>query len=108
MKRAEQMSKKKKAYNTDNQFKLLIIEEDKENLHEIFGISEDRTEELLNYALDAYKDNNCLHECLEEMTSKCVHVNEVVFSTLMMYRIIESYQNRDRLINMLENSTKNG
>jgi len=81
--------KKKKGYNTDCNYKLLIIDDSKELLHEILGISEQRAEELLKICFKAYDDNNQLHTCLEQVVSYCKHTNEVVMATLMMQKVIE-------------------
>ena len=46
---------KKKNYPKDSQFKLCIVDETKEHLHEILGITEARADELARYAVDVLR-----------------------------------------------------
>lgn len=100
--------KKKKGYNTDNQYKLLIIDEKEELLHKIFGIAEERCEELTRIAIKAYNDNDAMHSTLVDVISYCKHTNEVVFATLITQKVIARNENHERLHNMLKNMFGNG
>ena len=93
--------KKKPVIDVQPVGKLLIIDENAELLHEIFGISEERSQELLEICLDVYSKNNLLHECLTTVVDKCNHVNEVVFATMVMQKVIESYALKDRMTEMM-------
>lgn len=99
---------KKKNYPKDSQFKLCIVDETKEHLHEILGITEARADELARYAVEAYKNNDCLHNCLADITVKCNHENELVFLTLVTHRVIETHQSRGRLEGVLKDLFKRG
>jgi hypothetical protein len=89
--------KKKKSYNTDCNYNLLIIDDTQEHLHEILGISEERSEDITKIALRAYNDNNTLHTCLVDVIKECKHTNEVVFATLITHRVIEREKSKGSL-----------
>ena len=95
--------KKKKGYNTDGKYKLLIINEDADHLHENLGISEARAEEITTLCLHAYRNNEVLHACLEEVVNHCKHTNEVVFATLIAHRVIENLHTKDKVNSLLKN-----
>jgi hypothetical protein len=95
--------KKKKTYN-----KLLIIDDSKELIHEILGISDERAEELLNICLKAYDNNTHVHTCLEDVVSECKHTNEVVMATLMMQKVIDRKTQMNGLMGALKNMFGNG
>lgn len=97
------MFKKKRSYSTSDQYKLLIIDDSKELLHEIFGISQERVEYLLKACLKAYDDNSQLHTCMEQVISECKHTNEVVMTTLMMQKVIDRKQSMNRVEDMFKN-----
>lgn len=94
--------KKKKGYNTDCNYKLLIIDDTQEHLHDIIGITEARAEELTEMCIKAYRGHKYFHETLEEVVSNCKHVNEVVFSTLVTQKVVVSEQSKERLHHMLK------
>ena len=95
-------NKKKKTYNTDCNYKLLILDEKAEHLHDIIGITETRAEELTETCLKAYRGHQYFHETLEEVVSNCKHTNEVVFATLVTQKIVTSEQSKERLHHMLK------
>jgi hypothetical protein len=101
-------TKKKKSYSTNNEYKLLIIDDSKDLLHEIFGISQERVEYLLKACLKAYDDNEQLHSCLEQVVLECNHTNEVVMTTLMMQKVIDKKQSMHRVGDMFKNLFGNG
>jgi hypothetical protein len=100
--------KKKKGYNMDCTHKLLIIDDKEELLHKILGISEKRCEIITEVCINAYKGNDQLHSCLEEVVGHCKHTNEVVFATLICQRVIEKMQSKDRVLDLLKNMFGNG
>jgi hypothetical protein len=100
--------RKKKSYNTDKQYKLLIIDDSKELMHEILGISEERAEELINICIKAYDDHDQLHACLEDVISKCKHTNEVVMATMIMQRVIDRKNQLHGLMGALKNMFGHG
>ncbi len=100
--------KKKKGYNMDCNYQLLIIDDKEELLHKILGISEKRCEILTDVCINAYKSNDQLHSCLEEVVKHCKHTNEVVFATLITQRVIEKMQSKDRVFDLIKNMFGNG
>lgn len=100
--------KKKKGYNTDNQYKLLIIDDEAELLHKNFGISDERVKELLAICVKAFDDSPAMHVALERVVIECKHTNEVVMATLMLQKVIDKNQSSERLHNLLKNMFGNG
>jgi hypothetical protein len=79
--------------------KLLIIEDNASLLNVALGISEERSEELLNKCNELYKNNDCLSIALQKLVDFCNHTNEIVFSTLIMQKIIERTEAKNNFIN---------
>lgn len=98
---------KKKTYGQSNH-KLLVIDDNADQLHEVFGISEQRSDELLDICIHAYHKNRQLHECLVEIVDHCKHTNEVVFATMIMTRVIDKYNSKHALSGFLKNMFGNG
>ena len=96
------MFRKKKSYSTDSQYKLLIIDDSKELIHEILGVTEERAEELLNFAKKAYDRHETMHMGLEEVVSKCTHTNEVVFGTMLYQKILDREISKRKLFDAFE------
>lgn len=99
--------KRKKSYSKDGKFKICIVDETKEHLHEIFGISEKRSDEITKTVLNIFENNNSLHECLVQIAPICKHENELVFAVLILNRILDHKKNADAAKNLL-NLLKNG
>jgi uncharacterized protein (DUF1015 family) len=95
--------KKKKSYNTDGQYKLLIIDDKAELLHHNLGITNKRADELLELCVKIHDEYDILHEALEKLVSECKHTNEIVFTSLMMQRLIDKLNSSNRVHNMLKN-----
>ena len=95
--------KKKKSYNTDGQYKLLIIDEDADLLHQNLGITDERVKELLAICVDAYEKSSAMHIALEKVVSECVHTNEVVMVSLMLQKVVDGHYSSVRLHNLLKN-----
>ena len=93
--------KKKKSYNTNCDYKLLIIDEKAEHFHTILGITEKRADEIAKICYDGYKGHDYLHATLEAVVSECKHTNEVVFATLVTQKVVATEQSKDRLQHML-------
>lgn len=100
--------RKKKSYPQDNKFHLCIIDEKAEMLHDNLGVTEKRAEELTRICLDAYQKNELLYKCLDDVVKGCVHVNEIVFTTMVLHKIIERYNSKNRLDDLIKNMFRNG
>ncbi len=103
MKWFKKVFKKKKQVYNQNDYKLLIIDEKAELLNDIFGINEERADKLLDICITSYHKNNQLHACLKDVIDECKHTNEVVFTTMMMSKIIEKNNSKERLGGLLKN-----
>lgn len=100
--------KKKKGYNTDSKYKLLIIDEKADLLHKNLGICDVRIKELLAISVSAYDKHETMHKALEDVVSHCKHTNEVVMVTLMLQKVVDKNHSSDRLHNLLKNLFGNG
>ena len=100
--------KKKKGYNTDGQYKLLIIDDEANLLHKNFGISEERIKELLAICVKAFEDSESMHSGLEKVVLQCKHTNEVVMATLMLQKVVDKNNQHERLHGLLKNMFGNG
>ena len=81
--------KKEKTYNTDYKFKLCIVNDDTDLLHEALGVNEERSKELLEVALKAYDSQKTLTDAYSVMLDSCNHINEVIMIMNMFNRIQE-------------------
>jgi hypothetical protein len=81
---------KKKNYETNDKFNVLIIGEDKTNFQEILGITEERGRELLKMSLESYEKQDLFSDSCKEVVDKCKHINEVVYSMACLCRIKEA------------------
>jgi hypothetical protein len=92
--------------------KLLIIDDTADLMHEILGISDKRAHELLMAADKAYNDHDKLHLCIEELVAICVHTNEVVFTTMVLQKIIDqknaTYDFKKAVAEFANKSNRNG
>jgi hypothetical protein len=101
-------NKKKKSYSTDNKYKLLIIDESAELIHQNLGIIDARADELLSACLHAYKEYKQLHLALVYIVDQCKHTNEIVFSTMVFSKIIERENAKGQLLDQLKTMFGNG
>lgn len=90
--------RKKKACPDNGKFKLLIIDDNSELMHEILGISEDRVKELLKNAAEAFDKHEELHLMLEKIINYCKHENEIAMSMLIFQKIVD-FQKRESTVN---------
>lgn len=95
--------KKQKNYNTDGKYKLLIIDDEAELIHKNLGINDARAELLLTACLEAFESSDRVHVALEKVIDICTHTNEVVYTTLMMAKVIEKNESQGRIHNLLKN-----
>jgi len=95
--------KKEKSYNTDGKYKLLIIDDEAELIHQNLGINDVRAQVILDKCLESFESSKSLHVALEKVIDTCTHTNEVVYATVMMTKIIEKNNSNERIHNMLKN-----
>ena len=100
--------KKKKSYPQDNKFYLCIIDENGDKLHQNLGITEERAQELTKLCIDSYQNNELLYKCLDNLVKGCVHTNEIVFATMVMHKIIDRFNAKNRLDDLIKNMFDNG
>jgi hypothetical protein len=87
--------KKKKTYSGDQKFIPLIIDEKSALIHEIFGISQERSEELTKNMLTSYKKHDELHFIMIDIISECKHANEIALMMLLFERLISTERQRN-------------
>jgi hypothetical protein len=92
--------KKKKSYPQDNEFKLCIIDEKSDLLHDILGMTEVRCQEISKVVIEAYDRNDLMHESLDEILANCKHINEVVLALYVFHKYQELH-NKKTAINKL-------
>jgi len=78
--------RKKKTYTSVNDlFKVLIIDEESNQITTTLGITEERTEELFQLVKTVYKKYEDITKCYVDICAECKHINEVVFSIGVMH-----------------------
>jgi len=80
---------KKKTYSQDGEFKLCIINENTDSLHETLGITDARAKELAEVCLNAWNKHNRTTSIIQEMLDHCKHMNEVTMVFFIFHKIIE-------------------
>ena len=108
LKRLFGKKEKKLIFNEKGKYKLLIIDEDAELMHQNLGINDVRAEELLKLCLDSFEKNKCLHTAMKDVVDNCIHTNEIVFTSFMMSKILNTNEQRNRLHDMLKDMFGNG
>lgn len=63
---------------------VIIINDSGEGLYECLGISDDRSDELLNLMVKCQRESNDKPETLSALSKYCKHPNELVFVTYCM------------------------
>lgn len=100
--------KKKTYFNEKGKYKLLIINDDAELLHQNLGINDVRAEELMNTCINAFKKHSRVHTAMVDVVNECVHTNKIVYASLMMAKIIETNEFGNRMHNVFKNMFGNG
>jgi len=70
-----------------NKFNVEIINPEESALHLILGISEERSDEMLEIVKESYKKGDYFSDTLKEVTAQMENINEVVFATLLCGRM---------------------
>jgi len=96
---------KRKKYNTNGVFTVLIIDDKATDLCTTLGITDKRRDELADICREAIKLNK-LSESLIKVYSQCKHENEIAYSTLLIGRLHEQANNHaDRLVRLFDQLT---
>lgn len=99
----EKLFKKKKNYNRNCEFKLLIIKDDTDSFTEALGISDERIHELGNITKNAHNNYDSLTDAYSEIVSNCKHVNELAFCFTVFARISEMKNERKKMLDLFGN-----
>lgn len=108
LKRLFGKKEKKVILNEKGKYKLLIINDEAELMHQNLGINDVRAEELLKICLDSFEKNKCVHTAMKDVVDDCTHTNEIVFTSFMMARILNTNEQRSKLHDMLKDMFTNG
>ena len=95
--------KRKKSYSTDSNFKLCIIDDKSDIIHEVLGITEDRCRELTKLCLEAYDASDIKTDSYAIIVSKCKHINEVVMAVQIFERISHMKNQKRKIFSLLDN-----
>ena len=69
------------------EFELKIYNENNPTLYLAMGISEDRSDEIIDIAVNAYKEGGTFAESMQLLVSKLNHFNEIIFGALIVGKI---------------------
>jgi hypothetical protein len=89
-----------KSYPTNNKFELLMIDDTAEGMYQKLGITEERSEELVDVMKKAYNNNDKKIGAMQDMLAECTHINEVVV-ILMFFDNYCDLQNNNPLEGIL-------
>jgi hypothetical protein len=72
--------RKKKTYTSvKDQFKVLIIDENSDEITTTLGITDERAQELFNLGKESYNKFDDITKFYVDICTQCNHINEVVF-----------------------------
>lgn len=89
-----------RTYSQNNKFELLVIDDEAKGIYQKLGITEERSDELVNIMRKAYDNNNKKIPAMQEMLLQCNHINEVVV-ILMFFDNYCDLQNNNPLEGIL-------
>jgi hypothetical protein len=81
--------KEVKTYPQDGEFKICIINEDTDLMHETLGITNERAEELAKACSESWNEKDKVTDMIQQILGHCKHMNEVTMVFFMFHRIIE-------------------
>ncbi len=99
--------KKKKSYPQDGKFKLCIIDEKSDLIHEVLGITEERCRELTELCIKAYDASDIKTESYAMVVDQCVHVNEVVMAVQIFEKVSHAHAKKNSLRSLMDNLFNN-
>lgn len=83
--------RKKKGLITSPKLKICIIDDATTNLWDTFGISKERKDEIIAVCMQGHKLYDEKSKSYEFIVDRCIHVNEVVVSTIIFERMCEDH-----------------
>jgi len=95
--------KKKKSYPQDDKFKLCIIDEISDLIHEVLGITEERCQELTQLCIKAYDSSNIKTESYAMVIEQCVHINEVLMAIQIFEKVSYAQAKKKSLKSLMDN-----
>ncbi len=95
--------KKKKSYPQDSKFKLCIIDEKSDLIHEVLGITEERCREITQLCIKAYDASDIKTESYAIVVEQCVHINEVVMAIQIFEKVSHAQAKKRSLRNLMDN-----
>lgn len=75
-----------KTYTPNQRFTLELLNEDKDEVYEILGITEERSDEIAALVDKYYRTEQYFSDTLKAVVADMEHINEVVFATLVAAR----------------------
>jgi CRISPR/Cas system CSM-associated protein Csm4 (group 5 of RAMP superfamily) len=76
-----------------NPLKIQCINPESDNIHEVLGITQERSNELAKSAHMALLTTKKFTEAIDFMINSCTHINEIVYSLIIMSDIKCSMNN---------------
>lgn len=87
MKGLGKLFNRNKNYKADQNFEVLLIEEDSSSLNEALGISEERYKEIVTFSIDSFKEGERYSDSCKIAIGKCKHINEVVLAMTTLSKV---------------------
>ena len=78
---------KKLKTNPKLDYKVLIINDDSEDLNTSLGITKERSSEISDICITSYINNTSLSKTLLEVSNEMNHQNELVFATMIVSKM---------------------
>ena len=96
---------RKKKYKSNNNFDLLIINDNAKTLQESLGISKERYEDIANICKDMFNKHNKTSDILLYTLKEMKHINEVAYAVMLIsrYNEIDRLKNANPLFSFLKN-----
>lgn len=87
LKNIKEYMSEKNLYESNQSFKLELLNPESENVHAVLGISEKRSDEITEIVKKAYKEERYFTDTLESVVSQMEHINEVVFAVMIAGKV---------------------
>jgi hypothetical protein len=74
-------------YEDGTVFHVELFDNGSENVYEVLGISEERSDEIVELSRKAYKEEKYFTDTLKTLVEQMNHINEVIFALLVAGRM---------------------